>query len=453
MKRLGALGVLLGLVVLGILAAPRVAGYGPTVESPHVPASAPVRIEFNRPMDKVSVETRLTLQPDIPFTTLWEANTLVVRPLEPWSSGEQITVRLESGARSTRFLPILGSLEWSFRVGKPRLLYLWPSGAAAELFLLDLETDERRALTGTEAGVIDYSLHADGVSVVYAALRENGSSELRLLDLISGGDEMLLECDVTERCQTPVLSPDGGTLAYERHEWESSASGQRVPGPRQVWLLSLEGNGLPVRVPPVGQAANSPEWSPHGLLTLYNDSLDAVALLEPTDLQPLNLIPNGLGLLGSWSPDGEFLVLPEIVFPTEGEEREDRPEFFSHLYRVEADTLAVKDLSFGSVEDAAPSFSPDGAWIAFGRKYLDERWTPGRQLWLMRADGSQARRITDEPDFNHTSISWSPASDRLAFMRFNQGDASLPPEIWVTDLEGNEIQQLIEGGYLPQWIP
>ena len=43
------------------------------------------------------------------------------------------------------------------------------------------------------------------------------------------------------------------------------------------------------------------------------------------------------------------------------------------------------------VEDVSPVFSPDGKWIAFARRYLDPlRWTPGRQVWLMRADGTEA---------------------------------------------------------------
>jgi Tol biopolymer transport system component len=258
-----------------------------------------------------------------------------------------------------------------------------------------------------------------------------------------------------------VISPDGTLLAFEQFDWEISAAGRRVPGERQVWILALADEADPVRVQPEEQVANSPNWSPNGILAFYNDSLGAVTFLQPAGMQLLNMVPNGLGFLGSWSPDGEFLVLPEIVFPTASEQDGgDQLDFFSHLYRIESATMDVEDLSLGMVEDASPAYSPDGEWIAFGRKFLDERWTPGRQVWIMRADGSQPRAdgsqprpITDDPDFSHASLVWNPDSSRLAYMRLSQTDPNEMPEIWMIDRDGEAHQFLVEGGYLPQWIP
>lgn len=451
---LGALGVLVGLVAMGVFAVPKVTAFGPDTASQHIPASAPILIEFDRPMDRVSVETRLSVEPDMPGEVAWEDNTLLYHPLESWPIGQEISVGLEAGARSTRFLPVLNSLHWSFQVGEPRLAYLWPSGAPADLYSLDLATQKRSRLTETEAGVIDYSISSDGTSIVYAALHDDGTSEIRLIDLTTGADDLLYECDAANRCQGPVLSPDGTLLAFEQFEWKTSAAGRRVPGARQVWLLALTVEADPIRVQPEEQVANSPDWSPGGILTFYNDSLSAVTFFEPAGLQPLNMVPNGLGFLGSWSPDGEFLILPEIVFPAASEqEGENQLDFFSHLYRIEPATMDIEDLSLGMVEDASPVYSPDGEWIAFGRKYLDERWTPGRQVWIMKADGSQPRPITDNPDFGHASIAWNPDSSRLAYMRLSQTDPNEMPEIWMIDLDGETHQFLVEGGYLPQWIP
>ncbi|MFV1859400.1 MAG: Ig-like domain-containing protein [Anaerolineales bacterium] len=449
---LGALGVLVGLVLIGGFAAPEVTAFGPDSGSPHVPASAPIRIEFDRPMDRISVETRLSMEPAIPGEITWEGNTLLYRPIESWPTGQDILVGLEAGARSTRFLPLLRSLDWSFQVGEPRLAYLWPSGGPSELYLLDLTSQKRSRLTETEAGVIDYSIGLDGTSIVYTALLEDGGSEIWLMDLETGSDELLYACSSASRCQAGAISPDGTLLAFEQIEWETSAAGRRVPGARQVWLMPIGPGGQPTRVQPEEQVTSSPDWSPDGILTFYNGSLGAVIFLEPEGLQPLNLVPNGLGLLGSWSPDGDYLILPEIVFPTEAD-ASGQADFFSHLYRVEAATMDIKDLSIGTVEDASPVYSPDGEWIAFGRKFLDERWTPGRQVWIMRADGSQPRPITDEPDLSHASLAWNPDSTRIAYMRLNQADPNEMPEIWMTNLEGKVHEFLVEGGYLPQWIP
>ena len=451
---LGASGVLVGLVALGVFAVPEVTAFGPDAASQHIPASAPIRIEFDRPMDRISVETRLSVEPDLPGEVTWEDNTLLYHPFESWPIGQEISVGLQAGARSTRFLPVLNSLNWSFQVGESRLAYLWPSGSPADLYSLDLTTQKRSRLTETEAGVIDYSLSSDGTSIVYSALHEDGTSEIRFIDLTTSADDLLYECGADSRCQSPVISPDGTLLAFEQFVWEISAAGRRVPGERQVWLLALSDEADPIRVQPEEQVANSPKWSPSGILTFYNDSLSAVTFIEPAGLQLLNMVPNGLGFLGSWSPDGEFLILPEIVFPPVSEqEGGDHLDFFSHLYRIESTTMEVDDLSLGMVEDASPAYSPDGEWIAFGRKFLDERWTPGRQVWIMRSDGSQPRPITDDPDFSHASLVWNPDSSRLAYMRLSQTAPNEMPEIWMIDREGEAHQFLVEGGYLPQWIP
>jgi len=449
---LAAFGLTVGFLLVAYSAAPRVTGFSPNPDSPHVASLAPIRLQFNRPMDRISVETRFELSPEVPGRTSWEGNTLVFAPLEPWPAREEIRVQLAPGSRSTRFLPILRPFRGSFHTGAARLAYLWPADETADLYLLTPDSGERLRLTHSEAGVLEYTPARDGSAIVYAALRMDGSAELRRLDLITQADYVVLECPAGSRCQAPALSPAGDLLAYEQFEWQTSDSGGRVPGPRQVWLLSLVEGAVPVQVPPLGQVTSTPIWSPNGLLSFYNGSLRAVGLVRPGSLVPINMIPNGLGLLGTWSPNGEYLLLPEIVFEEE-QPTDQASAFSSHLFRVEPETAIRQDFSLGLVEDASPAYSPDGEWIAFGRKYLDERWTPGRQLWLMRSDGTEPRPLTDEPDFNHSSISWNPDSASLVYMRASSVDPNLPSQIWVTDLAGSASLLLVEGGYLPEWIP
>jgi len=74
-------------------------------------------------------------------------------------------------------------------------------------------------------------------------------------------------------------------------------------------------------------------------------------------------------------------------------------------------------------------------------------------VWVMRADGSQPRPITDDPDFSHASLTWNPDSTRIAYMRLNLADPNEMPEIWMTDRTNKVREFLVEGGYLPQWIP
>jgi Tol biopolymer transport system component len=104
-------------------------------------------------------------------------------------------------------------------------------------------------------------------------------------------------------------------------------------------------------------------------------------------------------------------------------------------------------------EDAGPSFSPDGIWLAFTRRYLDPiRWTPGRQVWLLSTDGTNIQQLTNDPSYKYTALTWHPDGTRIAVVRFNTTLLTDPPELWLIGLDGDAVQ-LVIGGYAPQWIP
>jgi Tol biopolymer transport system component len=115
----------------------------------------------------------------------------------------------------------------------------------------------------------------------------------------------------------------------------------------------------------------------------------------------------------------------------------------------------VKNLSGEElVEDTSPAYSPDGRWLAFARKFLDtERWTPGRQLWVMEADGENAYALTHDEFFSHAALAWSPDSQTIAFVRAHRTSPDVPPEIWIINVDGSNPIRLVIGGYAPQWIP
>ena len=108
----------------------------------------------------------------------------------------------------------------------------------------------------------------------------------------------------------------------------------------------------------------------------------------------------------------------------------------------------------GAVEDAAAVYSPAGEWIVFGRKQIEQdKWTPGRQMWLMRADGSGPRALTSDPLFNHSSFIWGPDGSRLVYVRFDVTDAASTTEIWMMSADGSSARKLVTGGFLPAWLP
>lgn len=454
-------GVLLGLALAGVSAAPQVVAVTPPPDSVQVPARASLRIEFDRPMDPESAAAHLTLEPRLGGRTRWQGTTMIFEPDGPWPEGASIVVQLSAGARSARGVPLLRTMRWTFSVGGPRIVYLWPAGGPANLQAYALQDGSTMALTVIDDGVGDFRLSSDGTVVVYSTEGESG--EIRRLDLSTLTDERLYACPPQTRCTSPELSPEGDRIAFARSPVVEGPGGQPVPGPSQVWMLALEGDTTPIPIGPSDSVTSSPDWTPHGWLSYYDDTRKVIAVVDPSagaEPDPFRQFPSEVGERGSWSPEGASLVFAEIDFVAQDlEQGETGGEelFFSHLLRWTFETSAVRDLSQGGagrVEDASPAYSPDGQWIAFTRKFLDPgRWTLGRQVWLMRADGGDPHPLTHEPEFHHSALAWNADSDALAYMRFNQAEINLPPEIWLYDLGLAEARQIVVGGFLPAWVP
>lgn len=467
--RLTVILVLLVLIpasgIIYLLAAPRLIAVTPQANTQDVAAISPLHLEFSRHMDSASVNERFQIIPETPGNITWEnrGHTLVFTPSKPWPSGETIQVRLASGAQASGFLPftIRQEASWSFTIGQPHLVYLFPSDGAPNLYMLNPFDGETHQLTNYLQGVVDYDVDHQGSLAYYSVEVPDGSLIFVITDLIRSNDQvetsstptLAVNCE-RARCTLPRLAPDGRFLAYERTAFPAPG----VHSITQVWVLPLE-QGLPTNeFEPrlIGDATHQtlqPQWSPTGLL-LYYDTTDSAYIVVDPEGAEIRRFPNTTGYPGSWHPSGDFFIAPEINYdgplPAEAE-----PPGVSFLirYRLEdgdVSVLSVRD----TLEDAFPEYSPTGSLLAYSRKYMDTtRWTPGRQAWLMDADGGNAHAITDEPVYNHFAYTWSPDGKMLVYVRFHQTELTQAPEIWVYDMNIQNSWRLLRGGFAPRWIP
>ena len=456
--------ILLGVGIGYIVLSPSLVSVSPRPGEEDVMAASPVQLTFSRGMQADSVEERLVFKPERTGGFLWEENTLTFKPDQPWASGEEISVRLEAGARSAGFIPLAvrDSTEWTFTISQSRLLYLFPMDGLANLFAYDPNSDETQQLTFSTSGLLDFSTSLDGRLIYFSERNSSGGSDIYLIDrlVLSQGETgiyRLLACPQA-LCHTPQVSLDGAMLAYEREPLPESGQ----PLFTQVWLLELSGENKSVPGDAVqylagddGHATMLPSWSSTGWLSFYDLSLRAFILLNPVSNERLEF-PNETGEPGAWSPDGEAFIAPEIIFTPAPEGMEEFSQMAaSHLMRFDLNTQEIRNLSQGvALEDTFPSFSPDGSRLAFTRRFLDEhRWTLGRQIWVMVVDSGETEPLTSSPSFNHYGIAWSPGGDRLVYLRFNLDRLTDPGELWLVELKRGEQVQIITGGYSPRWIP
>lgn len=92
----------------------------------------------------------------------------------------------------------------------------------------------------------------------------------------------------------------------------------------------------------------------------------------------------------------------------------DADDYTSQLWLVPIDGSGPRQLTHGW-RDTGPSYSPDGASIAFVRVERDATGKTGKpQIWVMPTAGGEPRKLTDHP-MGADAQAWSADSTRLAF--------------------------------------
>jgi Tol biopolymer transport system component len=184
------------------------------------------------------------------------------------------------------------------------------------------------------------------------------------------------------------------------------------------------------------------------------------------------------------SPDGKTLAFVGFSSATYGQEG---------IYTVKADGTGLTDPLyqrwFGSgVGISQPRWSHDGAYIVHNRVDTNDH----SEIWVMNADGTNARQVTNNPSFSSTDPAfsvddktiffdacssgvcqiWKIASDgtpsteamlinnalgpvpspdgkSLVYMGFTYGETTSP--LFVSDVNGNSPQQIVANGSDPGW--
>lgn len=449
--------LLILLAVAYLVAAPRVVAASPASGESLVDPSTPLRLSFNRPVDRASVERRLSTEPSLAGTIDWQDDTVVFTPQAGWPNGTSVEVILAAGYQSNLFLPSLTGLRWRFEVAEERVAFVLRQDGRDVLAAQALTGQAAIPLLPAGVEVSSFAFAPEGQLASFER-GPDGERYLALRQRVEVEAERVYVCPPDSRCGGLAISPSGQQLAWEVRPLTTSAGGVLVEGEPSVWAWLGEADaGQPVEV--ARAPAHSPHWLGPDSLAVYDAAGLALVVLTPSAQSPwpsLASIDNSLGAQAAWSPDGRFVVFPE-VFLLDEPDPVSGAEFYSHLFRVELESGLRTDLSrraAGPVEDAAPAFSPDGLWLAFARKFLDaEDWTPGRQLWLMRSDGSGAEQLTQSAEVNHAQIAWSPDGRQLAFVRFDPAHPERLGSVWVYSLETKEVRLLHEGAFAPVWVP
>ncbi len=134
----------------------------------------------------------------------------------------------------------------------------------------------------------------------------------------------------------------------------------------------------------------------------------------------------------AWSPDGR-----RIAFAS-------RRDGTDHIYVMRADGTGARRITDSRQTDLHPSWSPDGRRIVFAREGA---------LFVVPAAGGKARRVGHGLG-NAADPAWSPDGKLIAYDYRQPGFTSR--EIWVMGSDGTHIRALTSFGRLsasPAWSP
>lgn len=343
----------------------------------------------------------------------------------------------------------------------PRVAYLYPAfGGVQNVWMTDVDTpDNERQLTDSEFGIYDFDVSPDGRWLAFAEKNTDSIARIRLLDIPNSRVIELVDCvQLNAHCTTPAFSPDGTKLAYQRSE---SLNGRY--GLSRIWLVDLT-NPSYETVPLIADTqvvGHTPIWSQdNNTLAFYSSDTTQPGILifdfvARTDNEvQLRFIPSTHGSMGTVSPNGQEIIFPEIV------RRGD--QLFTHL-RI-ADLLDKEFAAFtdpeGPTDDVTARWSPNGQTVAIARRYTDDRWTMGHQLYLLDASSENGEMITPiayNENYNTSYFRWNTDGSRLVMQRFplknedGSPNRSATPEIWVYDLTSETLTQVLENAFIPQW--
>jgi Tol biopolymer transport system component len=281
-----------------------------------------------------------------------------------------------------------------------------------DIWMRRISGGEPVQLTASPAADVDPAWAPDRTRFAFASSRAE-SFDIYVQSIAEGSPTQLTDSSSDDR--HPTWSPNGQHIAFTREsegEW---------PANRAIHVVNADGSGLKQ----LCTACSQPAWSPDGqriaFVKLYEDAPNPIAVMD-ADGTDVAIITDPEGeetndAHPSWSPDGERIAFCRKTASIRdirwiGDPVQDRGD----VYTISADgTNLLRLTRSASVLNTKPTWSPDGATIAFAREHYawtlnvspySVSWSTTSEIYTVDAEGGETNQLTDS-DGKCFSPSWA----------------------------------------------
>jgi len=231
----------------------------------------------------------------------------------------------------------------------------------------------------------------------------------------------------------PVWAPTGEAVAFA-----SERTGQR-----QIWTMNADG-GKARQLSDDPNGSEFPDWSPDGTLIAYEGGPEIASdiwTVRASGGGPVRLTANQmLETAPAWSPTGDRITFMGLA-----------GKHF-HLFVMGADGRNLRQITSGNIDHRFPRWFPDGRRILYNTRTGGNSPQPG-QIHIINADGSNDRQITQNDQGRNGRAYPSPDGRYIAF-NSDRNDGNY--ELYLMRPDGTEVRRITRtpgDDFEPSWSP
>lgn len=366
-------------------------------------------------------EFSLAIFPNNHFSFIVEDNQVVINFHTPLKPGQEYQIEINTGSKKATI---------PFKVRYPDLIFIGNANSNPQVWSFSLEDMQLCQITNIEGKVLEVSSAIHEQTIIFLLENKKGEREIWRMQPPGQSPELLYECG-GRQCSEISCSPYGEWIAFSD-----------VNNAVQLVILNSSGE-IAYQLP---YNAIDIHFSPNSRLVFFLDNTKNEIVVFDLLTGEVLAYPSAENLIGSIDENSEKILYGSL-------------DFWGGFPVTAINELSIPSNEsrqlFHGVDDQIeyfnPTHVPGSDFITISVR--DKRAGNSTQLWLVDRSGDLVQKITQDYQFSHAALQWSPDRHYLAFQRLKISESKSKPQVAVWHKDRNAIMIVSEDAIQPQWLP